>query len=396
LAAYLKDFPRDEYDLHPTANGFSFFVEKGTAVDGIKKIISRGEVWEGYFLELMAKHIRPGSAVIDAGAYIGTHALAMARLVGPLGRVFAYEPQRKVFRELVYNIIENRARNVVPLRFALGDTTRVIEMGRPVNGIEANVGIGRGGDQAELRPLDSFGLSDVSFIKIDVEGYEDQVLDGARRTVAENGHPPILVEIQSAVDYDSAPPEIRSRIEGTVARLEDMGYLVAPQQPRDYLATPGREYPLGSVISLSDTGNGDSFKSGWWGPAEPWGAWTVGHSASLILPLASPAKRDLLLTARVRAFVGPGHPRQEVEILVNGRPMSRWVFRTGDERRERMTIPASALPGAGEDPVLRLTFRVLDPRSPAELKLSTDERRLGLGVSEVLVRESPEESRPLR
>jgi len=58
-----------------------------------------------------------------------------------------------------------------------------------------------------------------SFLKIDVEGYEEHVLEGARRTIAENGSPPIFTE-------------------GVGVRhlLEDYGYAVMPLEPRDFLA----------------------------------------------------------------------------------------------------------------------------------------------------------------
>ena len=43
---------------------------------------------------LFGRFCRPGHYVVDAGAHIGTHTLAFARLVGARGRVFAFEPQR--------------------------------------------------------------------------------------------------------------------------------------------------------------------------------------------------------------------------------------------------------------------------------------------------------------
>lgn len=368
LLSYLKDFPRSQYNLATTQNGFSFFIDKAPHLDGIKEIISSGGVWEAPFIDLMAKHIRPGSAVIDAGAYIGTHSLAMAELVGRAGRVYAFEPQKKVFRELLYNLIENDVRNVIPLRFALGENNRIVEMDIPVDGREGLVKVGRGGDPVELRTLDSFHLSDVSFLKIDVEGYDDQVLQGARQTIAEN-RPVMLIENV-----------------GSGHRLEDYGYAVTPLEHRDYLALPAPAYRPGSIISFMKSGNSGQFQSGPWS-AEAWGAWTTGQTAHLVLPLPYVPRNDLILVGLVKAYVNERNPRQEIEVLANGRTIDRWVFRDRNRHKKRTIIPASCLGEFAAKPLLRITFQVKNPVSPAELKLSADPRPLGLGVYEIVVRE---------
>ncbi|OGD21676.1 MAG: hypothetical protein A2W03_17220 [Candidatus Aminicenantes bacterium RBG_16_63_16] len=370
LLAYLMAFPRDDYILRSTSNGFSYFIEKSPRLDGIKQVISGGQVWEGYFIELMARYIKPGTAVVDAGAYIGTHSLAMARLVGPRGRVYAFEPQKKVFRELVFNLIENRVQNVIPLRFALGETNGIVEMDKPVDGLEAVVKVGRGGDPVELRTLDSFHLHDVSFLKIDVEDYEDPVLEGARQTIAANHNPPILIEKT-----------------GSLHRLEDYGYTVTPLEHRDYLALAAPVLEMGSVISFADSGNANPFKSGSWSYAEDWGAWTNGNTAHLVLPLAQVPREDLILAGVVRAYVNDKNPRQEIEVLVNGRPVNRWVFRDGGLQHIEVRIPASFVQDYFIKPLIRITFEIKNPVSPAELGLSGDKRPLGLGVREMMVRE---------
>lgn len=370
LLAYLRAFPRSQYDLRATRNGFSFFIDKAPRLDGIKQVVASGRVWEEDFIELMARHIKRGTAVIDAGAYIGTHSLAMARLVGPNGRVYAFEPQKKVFRELVFNIIENDVPNVIPLRFALGEASRLIEMDKPVDGLEGIVKVGQGGDPVELRTLDSFHLGDVSFIKIDVEGYEDKILSGARQTIAASHLPPVLIESV-----------------GDRRLLEDYGYSVIPLEPRDYLALPAPPYKLGSIISFTDSGNAGPFKSGPWSSAEPWGSWAIGSSAGLVLPLPQVPQKDLVLSGLVMAYVNDRNPSQEVEVLANGNRIDRWIFRSGELRKKKLRIPASLLQSFSIKPLLRLTFRIDKPVSPAELGLSDDMRPLGLGIQELTVRE---------
>jgi FkbM family methyltransferase len=387
LLAYLRDFPRERYDLRPTKNGLSFFIEKEGPLDGIKQVLSKGEVWEADFTELMSLYIKPGSSVVDAGAYIGTHAMALARLTGREGRVLAFEPQKKVFRELVFNLIENRVLNVVPLRFALGSDVGMIEMENPVDGAEAAVGIGRGGDRVELRTLDSFRLRNVSFVKIDVEGFEGPVLDGARRTLADCGRPPILVEIQRAADYLKSPPDARARIEETLDKIEDYGYAVTPLAHRDYLALAAPDYAPGSVLSFTDKGGAGRFRSRWWSEPEPWGAWALGYGAGVVFVLDAPPKRALVLSAVAKALVGGNRPRREVEVVAGGRRVGRWSFTNRDFQRREAVIPASLAGTFAGKAVLRIAFRAADPASPSALGLSGDRRLLALGVRELTLRE---------
>lgn len=89
----------------------------------------------------------------------------------------------------------------------------------------------------ELRTVDSFGFKNVSLIKIDVEGYEDHVLDGAVRTIG--AHRPVLVvEIIGGTDYDTATPEARAMIDITKAKMRQLGYTVTKVSGHDYLGVP--------------------------------------------------------------------------------------------------------------------------------------------------------------
>jgi FkbM family methyltransferase len=238
IARYLAEFPADDYDVIDAPDIGQVYVDRGLH-DSIKDQLRSGKTWEPHLIALMAKHVRPGSTVLDVGAHIGTHSLRLGRLVGPKGRVYAFEPQRKIFRELTYNVRLNRADNVIPLRYAAGDHEEIVHMSPATPGNEGGTAIGEGGDAVELRTIDGFGFRDVSLIKIDVEGFEDPVLDGARATIRKY-HPFLVVEIQAPWDPATAPPEIQAKIAATKARIEAMGYEVAHygDAPWDYFATP--------------------------------------------------------------------------------------------------------------------------------------------------------------
>jgi hypothetical protein len=80
----------------------------------------------------------------------------------------------------------------------------------------------------ELRPLDSFGFTDCSVIKIDVEGHETSVIEGARKTIAAS-HPALIVEIEQR--HNSRP------IEHILGDLEGLGY-------RGFFLDEGQLLPL--------------------------------------------------------------------------------------------------------------------------------------------------------
>jgi FkbM family methyltransferase len=235
IQRYVDQFPREAYRIVRVTGLGSFYLDD--AKDEIKDVLRAGQVWEPSISQIIARNARAGSTVLDVGAHIGSHALTMAKAVGESGRVYAFEPQRKIFRELVHNIQLNGLRNVELLRFAVGDNPTVIEMDRSREGNEGGTSIGRGGDKAELRTIDSFGFRNVSLIKIDVEGFEDHVLLGGRKTITEQ-RPFLIIEIQSAENFDNARPEVRAKIVHTIQLIEQMGYFVRRISIPDYIGIP--------------------------------------------------------------------------------------------------------------------------------------------------------------
>lgn len=235
LRQYVAAFPLADYRVAEVERQGRFYVDDTR--DLIKRSLSKGVEWEPYITNLILAHAKPGTTVLDVGAHIGTHTVTLAQAAGWRGRVYAFEPQRKIYRELVKNMELNGLHNVIALHFALGDHHGFVEMNKAGNGNEGGTSIGAGGDKAELRTLDSFGFRNLSFVKIDVESYEDHVIDGAARTLREQ-HPVVLVEILGGIDYDKATADQRRRIERTRAKLEALGYATQRVSMHDYLALP--------------------------------------------------------------------------------------------------------------------------------------------------------------
>ena len=233
---YLNAFPLADYQRYDVPDVGSFFVDD--PADMIKQVIVAGDKWERHSFDLLAEHIVPGSVVVEVGAHIGTHTVRIGQLAGPWGRVYAFEPQRKIYRELHHNLALNGLTNVVAMRMAIGSgATRVIEMNPTTPGNEGGTGVGAGGDAAELRSLDSFHFERVSLLKIDVETYENEVLDGAVDTIRRN-RPVILIEIMGGTDLETASPDVLERIAVTRGKLEALNYSVSQVFKHDYVARP--------------------------------------------------------------------------------------------------------------------------------------------------------------
>lgn len=162
---------------------------------------------------LLAGLVKPGDTVLDIGANVGLHTVAMARAV-PQGHVFAFEPVAAMAERLSTNCALNGLDNVTLLRCGLGAGNGALEMhvnvaGEGLEGTSSFLGTDHMErcpenyrvERLPVRRLDDLlpGLkppSRVSFIKMDTEGFEPLILDGARETIAAH-RPAMLVEAHS-------------------------------------------------------------------------------------------------------------------------------------------------------------------------------------------------------
>jgi FkbM family methyltransferase len=156
-----------------------------------------GEFSEGE-MELFNDFLRPGMTVVDVGANIGVHTVYFALNVGPSGHVLAFEPQHVLYQMLCGNVALNGHYNVVALNAGLGAQSGTILVPRVDYASGGNFGglsLGKWekGDEVPLRTLDSYGLEACHLIKIDVEGMELAVLEGAV-TVLDEHRPFLYVE----------------------------------------------------------------------------------------------------------------------------------------------------------------------------------------------------------
>ncbi len=169
--------------------------------------------------EILSRHISAGMTIIDIGANIGLYSIFLADLVGPGGRVFAFEPDPVLFEAAVANCTQNGKGDVITLHnLALGSRAGHAALYRSGfnsgdNRLSAspkhreNVGV-------EIARLDDVlrGVK-IDFVKMDVQGWEPEVLRGMEETLKSNPELTIYFEywpegLRRAGEHLSSPANI--------------------------------------------------------------------------------------------------------------------------------------------------------------------------------------------
>ncbi|OGA23736.1 MAG: hypothetical protein A3I02_14055 [Betaproteobacteria bacterium RIFCSPLOWO2_02_FULL_67_26] len=165
------------------------------------------------------------ACAIDIGAHIGFWSFLLCTR---FKKVYAFEPSESM-RALFVRNIESRNVELFPVALADEDGRGSLQV------IEGNSGasfmtFGAEG-KVECRTLDSYGLTGVGFLKIDVEGAEYLVLKGARQTIS-SSKPLIIVEQkQFGSRYAKRPEDVREL-------LGSLGYSLAERVHKDEIFVP--------------------------------------------------------------------------------------------------------------------------------------------------------------
>jgi len=154
--------------------------------------------YEPELRSILSALLQPGGVAVDVGANVGWHTLLMAKKVGPTGKVLAIEANPSVGQRLAENVVINCLTQVEIIPCALADKPGILQFFGPANG-DAESGNGfvmpsenvpssvKDVITVKARTLDSVvvdaDVKHVNVIKIDIEGYEWPVLQGATATI---------------------------------------------------------------------------------------------------------------------------------------------------------------------------------------------------------------------
>lgn len=164
-------------------------------------------VWEPQTTRLLIALAKEASNVIVGGAYIGDHAVLIARATA--GMVHAFEPMQHAFDRLLHHLEINELDNVVAQRLGLWDSSATtlrldghlaLASSVPIRESQSFVG-----EATESISIDDYvkakSLAKVELIMLDTEGGEERALNGAGKTIARDA-PNIVFEIhRNFVDW---------------------------------------------------------------------------------------------------------------------------------------------------------------------------------------------------
>jgi FkbM family methyltransferase len=199
----------DRFDYHMTAGG----------TYGVGYLLLENAVYEPFELtnavRLLAArraHFGDGVMAVDCGANIGVHTVEWARSMTGWGSVLAFEAQERIFYALAGNVAINNCFNARVVHAAIGAGSGTLRIPTPdylapgsfgsleLRQSTTNEFIGQAIDYSDskltevrLLTLDSFRLERLDLIKIDVEGMELEVLEGAHETIG-RCRPIVVVE----------------------------------------------------------------------------------------------------------------------------------------------------------------------------------------------------------
>jgi FkbM family methyltransferase len=165
-------------------------------------------------------NVRTGETWLDVGAHYGYTAIAMSELVGPSGRVFAFEPILTTAGNLCLTRDLNRLSQLTVVPFGLDDSTSMRTLSVPTTRGMASL-IQTGAAPRDTIYLTAFhaiwdmlgaGRPEIHGVKIDVQGMEIAALRGMRHWLR-HSRPKLVIEVHGGVD--------RSALLSTVA---DSGY----------------------------------------------------------------------------------------------------------------------------------------------------------------------------
>jgi FkbM family methyltransferase len=191
----------------------------------VSAVIAHQRDWEPHVSAALRSVLAPGAHFVDVGANVGFHTYMAASIVGAHGSVMAVEASAENCRLLQLSKFENDANNVVLLPVALDQQSGAVYL---TSHIGTNAGLigdtftelfAARGTTVYATTLDDIAPSRVDVMKIDVEGAEFRVLEGARKTL-ERDRPVIVMEFSCEMSQRVSRLDPVEALQG----VRDLGY----------------------------------------------------------------------------------------------------------------------------------------------------------------------------
>jgi len=206
----------------------------------ISNFLKQGEVYEKDMHDVFEKYVKKDFVVLEGGCHIGTHSIKLGKLCKKL---YCFEPLPTSYDLLIKNVQENNLTNVKTFKNALSDNATkvffnwVLPFNPGASGLHdnpmGNINSTPTDIQVETLTIDSLNLSELDFIKLDVEGYELKALKGGIETI-KKFKPIITLECwENHQGYSSL-----THTQTIFKEIIDLGYSVSSITYNDYLFLP--------------------------------------------------------------------------------------------------------------------------------------------------------------
>lgn len=201
--------------------------------DLMGKDIANGKCWEPHIVKFLNNNLTKESTFIDVGSNYGWHSIIASKLCK---EVHSFEPQKVMCEIQKMSILENNLENCHIYDIALGETTKDAKM-VSINYLQEGINIGdlslgSDGESIRVKTIDSFNFNRIDVIKIDVQGYETFVLDGALESIKQ--HKPIMIiefENFQMSKFSYSPKELFNKIK----ELDYEIYFLEYSYPSDHV-----------------------------------------------------------------------------------------------------------------------------------------------------------------
>ncbi len=201
------------YKATMSYEGYCLTLEPTLASMTTLVLLGQGQ-WFEKEVEFCRQLLQPGMIVIDVGANVGVYTFLAARCVGPAGRVYAIEPTPNCMACLKSTIVDNQLEScVVPIEAAvgsqLGQVFLVFQAASVFNQIVTDKAAvdGRRAQAVAQLTLDHLWACEhepqVDLLKIDVEGAELKVLEGAEQLLRQL-EPIVMFENRQGIKISGA------------------------------------------------------------------------------------------------------------------------------------------------------------------------------------------------
>ena len=214
--------------ISPTIYGFDLKVNIADEKNGLEYEVFRSGTYEKGTLHFMRNTLKEGDIFIDAGSNIGLMSLYASKFVGKSGSVYSFEPMPSTFEILKNNITLNGIENIHPFCLALGSgkSKANIYHHNENRGSASLIMPSESADGfiTEVVSLEVFleekNINKIDMLKIDVEGWELEVLKGATG-ILESKDPPIV-----CVEYSNLHPVESGKLLDIYLYLKKLDYKI--------------------------------------------------------------------------------------------------------------------------------------------------------------------------